>query len=41
MNEKIDLVSNPKKTYWKVTIPLLSFAIFDAFYGLVDIFWAS
>lgn len=41
MNEKIDLVSNPKKTYWELTIPLVSFAIFDAFYGLVDIFWAS
>ena len=41
MNKKIDLVSQPKKSYWKLTIPLLSFEIFNAFYGLVDISWAS
>lgn len=41
MNKKIDLVSQPKKSYWKLTIPLLSFEIFNAFYGLVDIYWAS
>ena len=41
MNKKIDLVSQPKKSYWKLTIPLLRFEIFNAFYGLVDIYWAS
>ena len=41
MAKKIDLVSKPKKSYWKLTIPLLSFTIFDACYSLVDLYWAS
>ena len=37
MNEKIDLVSQPKKSFWKLSIPIIAFCIFDSIYGIVDI----
>jgi putative MATE family efflux protein len=41
MNEKIDLVSLPKKSFWKLSIPIIAFCIFDAIYGIVDMVWVS
>ena len=41
MNEKIDLVSLPKKSFWKLSIPIVAFCIFDAIYGIVDMMWVS
>ena len=41
MNEKIDLVSLPKKSFWKLSIPIIAFCIFDAIYGIVDMLWIS
>ena len=41
MNEKIDLVSLPKKSFWKLSIPIIAFCIFDAIYGIVDMLWVS
>ena len=41
MNEKIDLVSLPKKSFWKLSIPIVAFCIFDAIYGIVDMLWVS
>ena len=41
MNEKIDLVSLPKKSFWKLSIPIIAFCIFDAVYGIVDMLWIS
>ena len=41
MKEEIDLVSLPKKSFWKLSIPLIAFCVFDAIYGLVDMLWIS
>ena len=41
MHEKIDLVSLPKKSFWKLSIPIIAFCIFDAIYGIVDMLWVS
>lgn len=32
MNEKIDMVSLPKKSFWHLSIPIIAFCIFDAIY---------
>ena len=41
MQEKIDLVTLPKKSFWKLSIPIIAFCIFDAIYGIVDMLWVS
>ncbi len=41
MHEEIDLVSSPKKSYIKLSLPIIAFCIFDAIYGLVDMAWVS
>ncbi len=41
MYEKIDLVTLPKKSFWKLSIPIIAFCIFDAIYGIVDMLWVS
>lgn len=41
MNKEIDLVSLPKKSFWKLSIPIIAFCIFDAIYGIVDVAWVS
>ena len=41
MNEEIDLVSLPKKSFWKLSVPIIAFCIFDALYGIVDMVWIS
>lgn len=41
MNKKIDLVSLPKKSFWKLSIPIIAFCIFDSIYGIVDMLWVS
>ena len=41
MKEEIDLVSLPKKSFWKLSIPIIAFSIFDAIYGIVDMVWVS
>ena len=41
MDKNIDLISNPKKSLWKLSVPLMAFCIFDAIYGLVDMLWVS
>lgn len=41
MNRKIDLVSLPKKSFWKLSVPIIAFCIFDAIYGIVDMLWVS
>ena len=41
MKEKIDMVSKPKKSFWHLSIPIITFCIFDAIYGIVDMAWIS
>ena len=41
MEEKIDLVTLPKKSFWKLSLPIIAFCIFDAIYGIVDMVWVS
>ena len=41
MNKEIDLVSLPKKSFWKLSIPIIAFCLFDAIYGIVDMLWVS
>lgn len=41
MKEKIDLVTLPKKSFWKLSVPIIAFCVFDAIYGIVDMFWVS
>lgn len=40
-DRKIDLVSVPKKSFWKLSLPILGFCLFDAIYGIVDMLWVS
>lgn len=41
MYGNIDLVSNPKKAFWKLTIPIMCFVMFDGISALVDMVWVS
>jgi putative MATE family efflux protein len=41
MRKEIDLVSLPKKSFWKLSVPIMFFCIFDAIYGIVDMVWVS
>ena len=41
MDRNIDLVSLPKKSFWRLSIPIVAFCIFDAIYGIVDMLWVS
>ena len=41
MSEKVDMVSLPKKSFWKLSIPIIAFCFFDAIYGIVDMAWVS
>ena len=41
MKAEINLVSFPKKSFWKLSIPIIAFCIFDAIYGIVDMVWVS
>ena len=41
-NDKdIDLITLPKKSFWKLSIPLSIFIILDNIFGLVDILWIT
>ena len=40
-NRDIDLISLPKKSFWKLSIPISIFLIFETFYSIVDMFWVS
>ena len=41
MDEKIDLISQPKNAFWKLSIPIIVFCIFDSIYSIVDLVWVS
>ena len=40
-NLSIDLVASPKKSFWKLTVPIMCFVLFNAIYGIIDLFWVS
>lgn len=40
-DEKIDMVSVPKKSYWHLTAPIIIFVLFNAVYGIIDLYWVS
>lgn len=35
------MVSQPKKTFWKLSIPIIVFCLFDSIYSMVDLVWVS
>ena len=41
MENHIDLVSAPKKSFWKLSIPIICFLLFNAAYSLVDMYWVA
>lgn len=41
MYKNIDLISNPKKAFWKLSIPIMCFVMFDGISALVDMMWIS
>lgn len=41
MNKEIDLVSQPKKAFWKLSLPIVAFCIFDSIYSIADLVWVS
>ena len=41
MDKKIDLISQPKKAFWKLSIPIIVFCLFDSIYSIVDLLWVS
>lgn len=41
MKHNVDILSNPKKAFWKLSSPLIILSIFEASYSLVDMFWIS
>ncbi len=40
-NRHIDLISLPKKSFWKLSIPISMFLLFETFYSIADMFWLS
>lgn len=40
-NRHIDLISLPKKSFWKLCIPISIFLLFETFYSIADMFWVS
>ncbi len=40
-DRNIDLISLPKKSFWKLSIPISLFLIFETFYSIADMFWVS
>ena len=41
MDKKIDLVSQPKNAFWKLSLPIIVFCLFDSIYSIVDLVWIS
>ncbi|WP_405303447.1 MATE family efflux transporter [Methanobrevibacter sp.] len=41
MDKNIDLVSNPKKSFYNLSIPLVAFALFNTLYSVIDTMWIS
>lgn len=41
MDRNIDLVSLPKKSFWKLSAPMIAFCVFDAVYRIIDMQWVS
>ena len=41
MVHNVDILSDPKKAFWKLSNPLIILSIFEALYSLVDMFWVS
>ena len=37
--KKIDLITLPKKSFWKLCIPITIFLLFDTLYGIIDMMW--
>ena len=37
----IDLISLPKKSFWKLSIPISIFLIFETFYSIADMLWVT
>lgn len=35
----IDLISSVKDNFWKLSIPIILFFLFETFYGIIDTFW--
>ena len=38
-DRKIDLISVPKKSFWKLSIPIAVFLLFETFYSIIDMVW--
>ena len=41
MAHNVDILSNPKNAFWRLSSPLIILSIFEACYSLVDMFWVS
>ena len=41
MVHNIDLTSNPKEVFWKLTTPFILLSLFEASYSFIDMFWVS
>ena len=41
MERNVDILSNPKGAFWKLSIPIFVLSIFQAGYSLVDTYWIS
>ena len=41
MGSDVDILSNPKKALWKLSVPIMILSIFQAGYSLVDMYWMS
>lgn len=41
MDRNIDLVSLPKKSFWKLSDLMIAFCVFDAVYRIIDMQWVS
>ena len=40
-DKSIDFVSVPKKSFWRLTLPIMIFVLFNAIYAIVDLYWIS
>ena len=35
------MISQPKNAFWKLSIPIIVFCLFDSIYSIVDLLWVS
>ena len=41
MAKNVDILTDPKSAFWKLSAPIIFLALFESFFSVVDIYWVS